>query len=69
MTKLRSGCVRWQSDAKEVTAKPSPWLFVNTVSKDSMVIGSTPVDVTLKKFTNAPEGLVGGKLHNKIHKL
>jgi len=31
MIKVRSGCVRWQSGAKEVTAKPSAWLFVNTV--------------------------------------
>jgi len=31
MIKVRSGCVRRQSDAKEVTAKPSAWPFVNTV--------------------------------------
>ena len=31
MIKVRSGCVRRQTDAKEVTAKPSVWLFVNTV--------------------------------------
>jgi len=41
MIKVRRGCVRRQSDAKEVTAEPSAWLFGNTVSKDSMVIGST----------------------------
>jgi len=33
MLKVRSRCVRRQSDAKEVTAKPSAWLFVNTVFK------------------------------------
>jgi len=33
MTKVRSGCVRRQSDAKEVTAKPSAWLFLNAVFK------------------------------------
>ena len=33
MIKARSGCVRKQSDAKELTAKPSAWLFVNTVFK------------------------------------
>jgi len=33
MIKVRSGCVRRQSDAQEVTAKPSAWLFVNTVFK------------------------------------
>jgi len=33
MIKVRNGCVRRQSDAKEVTAKPSVWLFVNTVFK------------------------------------
>jgi len=31
MTKVRSECVGGQSDAKEVTAKPLEWLFVNTV--------------------------------------
>ena len=31
--KVRSGCVRRQSDAKEVIAKPSAWRFVNTVFK------------------------------------
>jgi len=29
----RSGCVRRQSYAKEVTAKPSAWLFATTVFK------------------------------------
>jgi len=33
MLKVRCGCVRRQSDAKEVTAKPSAWLFVNIVFK------------------------------------
>jgi len=33
MLKVRCGCVRRQSDAKEVTAKPSAWLFANTVFK------------------------------------
>jgi len=33
MIKIRSGCVRKQSDVKELTAKPSAWLFVNTVFK------------------------------------
>ena len=33
MIKVRSGCVRRQSDTKEVIAKPSAWLFVNTVFK------------------------------------
>jgi len=33
MMKVRSVCVRRQSDAKEVTAKPSVWLFVNAVFK------------------------------------
>jgi len=33
MIKVRSGCVRRQSDAKEVTAEPSAWPFVNTVFK------------------------------------
>jgi len=31
MMKVGNGCVQWQSDAKEVTAKPSAWLFVNTL--------------------------------------
>jgi len=31
MIKVGSMCVQWQSDAKEVTAKPSAWLFVNTL--------------------------------------
>jgi len=31
MIKVRSECVQRQSDAKEVTAKPLEWLFVNTV--------------------------------------
>jgi len=31
--KVRCGCVRMLSDAKEVTAKHSAWLFVNTVFK------------------------------------
>jgi len=30
---VRSGCVQRQIDAKEVTAKPSAWLFANTVFK------------------------------------
>jgi len=38
-------------------------------SKDSVVIGSTTGWCHTKKFTNAPEGLVGEKLHDKIHKL
>jgi len=33
MIKVRSGCVRRQSDAKELTAKPSAWLFANKVFK------------------------------------
>ena len=33
MLKVRIGCVRRLSDAKEVTAKPSAWPFVNTVFK------------------------------------
>jgi len=31
MTKVRSGCVRRRSDAKELTAKPSAWLSTDTV--------------------------------------
>ena len=31
--KVRSGCVRRRSDAKELTAKPSAWLFGDTVFK------------------------------------
>ena len=31
MMKFRSRCVRWHSDAKEVTAKPSAWFFENTL--------------------------------------
>jgi len=33
MIKVRSGCMRRKSDAKEVTAKSSAWLFVNIVYK------------------------------------
>jgi len=33
MIKVRSGCVRRQSDAKQLTAEPSAWLFANTVFK------------------------------------
>ena len=33
MLKVRCRCVRRQSDAKQVTAKPSAWLFVNTAFK------------------------------------
>jgi len=33
MLKVRCGCVRRLSDAKEVTAKPSAWLFVKTIFK------------------------------------
>ena len=33
MIKVRSGCVRGRSDAKELTAKPSAWLFADTVFK------------------------------------
>jgi len=33
MIKVRSGCVRRQSYAKEVNAKPAAWLFANTVFK------------------------------------
>jgi len=33
MIKVRSGCVRRQSYEKEVNAKHSAWLFVNTVFK------------------------------------
>jgi len=33
MIKVRSGCVRRLSDAKDVNAKPSAWLFANTVFK------------------------------------
>ena len=33
MTKVRSGCMRWQSDAKEVTAKSSECFLVNIVFK------------------------------------
>jgi len=33
MLKVRCGCVRRQSDAKEVTVKPSAWLFVKIVFK------------------------------------
>jgi len=33
MIKVRSGCVRRQSDAKEVTGETSAWLFANTVFK------------------------------------
>jgi len=33
MIKVRSGFVRRQSDAKEVAAKHSAWLFANTVFK------------------------------------
>ena len=33
MIKVRSGCVRRQSHAKEVNAKLSAWIFANTVFK------------------------------------
>jgi len=33
MIKVRSGCVRRQSVAKEVTGEPSAWIFANTVFK------------------------------------
>ena len=33
MIKVRSGCVRRQSDAKELAAKPLEWIFVTTVFK------------------------------------
>jgi len=33
MIKVRSRCMRRQSDVKELIAKPSAWLFVNTVFK------------------------------------
>ena len=33
MLKVRNGCVRGQIDAKELTAKPSAWLFADTVFK------------------------------------
>jgi len=33
MIKVRSGCVRRRSDAKELTAKPSARLFADTVFK------------------------------------
>jgi len=33
MIKVRSGCARRQSDAKELTAKTSALLFANTVFK------------------------------------
>jgi len=33
MIKDRSGCVRRQSDANELTAKSLPWIFANTVFK------------------------------------
>jgi len=33
MIKVRSGCLRRQSYAKEVNAKPSAWIFANTIFK------------------------------------
>jgi len=33
MIKVRSGCVRRRSDAKELTAKPSAWVFADIVFK------------------------------------
>jgi len=33
MLKVRSGCVRGQIDAKELTAKTLAWLFADTVIK------------------------------------
>ena len=33
MLKVRWGCVRRRSDAKEATVKTSAWLFVKTVFK------------------------------------
>jgi len=33
MIKVRCGCVPTQSDVIEVTAKPSAWLFADTVFK------------------------------------
>ena len=33
MIKVRSECVRRRSDAKELTAKSSAWLFADTVFK------------------------------------
>jgi len=31
--KVRTGCVRRRSAAKELTAKPSAWLFAGTIFK------------------------------------
>jgi len=33
MIKVRRGCVQRRSDAKELIAKPSAWLFADTVFK------------------------------------